>query len=57
MVCQMTGSKRTLMSLNTIKTNYINFTAKNKVHRDMADIGTLITSTNHKISRPDLRIC
>jgi hypothetical protein len=36
--------KKNSMSLNTIKTNCINFTAKNKVHRD---IGTIITSTNH----------
>jgi hypothetical protein len=39
--------KKNSMSLNTIKTKYINFTAKNKVNRDMGDIGTIITSTNH----------
>jgi hypothetical protein len=35
------------MSPKTIKTNHINFTAKIKVHRDMGDIGTVITSTDH----------
>jgi hypothetical protein len=36
--------KINLMTLNTMKTNYINFTVKNKVVRD---IGTIITSTNY----------
>jgi hypothetical protein len=35
------------MSLNTIKTNYINFTARNKVERDIRDLGTIITTTNN----------
>jgi hypothetical protein len=35
------------MSLNTIKTYYINFTAKNKVERDIGDVGTIITTTNY----------
>jgi hypothetical protein len=35
------------MSLNTIKTYYINFTAKNKVERDIGDLGTIITTTNY----------
>jgi hypothetical protein len=39
--------KKNLMSLNTMKTNHINFTVKNKVVRDMGDIGTIITSTNY----------
>jgi outer membrane cobalamin receptor len=32
---------------NTIKTCYINFTAKNKVERDIRDLGTIITTTNY----------
>jgi hypothetical protein len=36
------------MSLNTIKTYYINFTAKNKVERDIGDLGTIITSTHRR---------
>jgi hypothetical protein len=36
-----------LMSLDTVKANYINFTVKNKVVRDMGDIGTIITNTNY----------
>jgi hypothetical protein len=38
---------KNLLSLNTTKTYYINFTTKNKVTRDMGDIGTVLTSTNH----------
>jgi hypothetical protein len=43
--------KKNSMSLNTIKTYYINCTAKNKVERDIGDLGTIITTT--KISWPD----
>jgi hypothetical protein len=39
--------KKNSMSLNTIKTYYIHFTAKNKVERDMGDLGTIITTTNY----------
>jgi hypothetical protein len=35
------------MSLNTIKTYYINFTIKNKVEKDTGDLGTIITTTNY----------
>lgn len=35
------------MSLNTMKTYYINFTAKNQVQRDIGDLVTIITNTNH----------
>ena len=35
------------MSLNTMKTYYINFTAKKQVLRDIGDLGTIITNTNH----------
>jgi hypothetical protein len=47
--------KNNSVSLNTIKTYYINFTAKNKVERDIGDLGT-INYYNHKlyqISWPD----
>jgi hypothetical protein len=37
------------MSLNRIKTYYINFTAKNKVERDIGDLGTIITTINYTI--------
>jgi hypothetical protein len=35
------------MSLNTIKTYYINFTAKYKVERYIGDLGAIITSANY----------
>jgi hypothetical protein len=39
--------KKNSMSLNTIKTYYINFTSKNKVERDIGDLGAIITTTNY----------
>ena len=40
---------KNLLSLNTGKTQYINFTTKNNrlTERDMEDISSLITSSNH----------
>jgi hypothetical protein len=35
------------MSLNTIKTYYINFTAKYKVERDIGDLDAIITSADY----------
>jgi hypothetical protein len=37
----MTGSK------NLMKTYYVNFTVKNKVARNMGDIGAILTFMNH----------
>jgi hypothetical protein len=34
--------KKNSMSLNTIKTYYINFTSKNKAERDIGDLGKLL---------------
>jgi hypothetical protein len=39
--------KNKLLSLNTGKTYCINFTANNKVERDIGKLGALIKSTNH----------
>jgi hypothetical protein len=41
--------KKNLLSLNTVKTHCINFTAKNSVlvERDIGNVGTLIMSSNH----------
>jgi hypothetical protein len=39
--------KKNSMSLNTIKTYYINFTAKFKVERDIGDLGAIITGANY----------
>jgi hypothetical protein len=44
MVYWMIGLKKKLMSLNIMKTYYINFTVQNKVTRDMEAI---LTSKNH----------
>jgi hypothetical protein len=49
----MIGLKN-LMSLNIMKTYYINFNVQNKATRDMGDIGAILTSKpSHKISWPD----
>jgi hypothetical protein len=40
------GFKKNSISLNTIKTYYINFTAKCKVERDIGALGAIITSAN-----------
>jgi hypothetical protein len=39
--------KKNLMSLNIVKTYYINFTAKIRCDRDMGDLGTIITCANY----------
>jgi hypothetical protein len=50
--------KKNLMSLNTTKTNYINFTVKNQIVKEREDIDTYyyfqhkspkISRTNHSI--------
>jgi hypothetical protein len=39
--------KKSSLSLNTIKTYYIHFTAKNKVERDVGDLDAIITTKNY----------
>jgi hypothetical protein len=39
--------KNNSMSITTIKTYYINCTAKNKVEGGIGDLGTIITTTNY----------
>jgi hypothetical protein len=39
--------RKNLMSLNILKTYYINFSARSRCHRDMGDLGAIISCTNY----------